>query len=80
MLDIIQLTQLALDWARQSPAACESDNIRKLQKLVWQSKINLLLERDVRIIYYRLCACSHGLAWLAGSHGFHRLIILSIGL
>ena len=47
--DKIQLSEYALVWVRQTPTSLESGELCRLQKLVWQSKIALLLEPDVRL-------------------------------
>ena len=48
--DKIQLSQFALDWMGQVPSSLESLEINRLQKLVWQNKINCLMSVSLVVV------------------------------
>ncbi|XP_067933380.1 spatacsin-like [Watersipora subatra] len=46
--DKVDLSEHAYRWRKQSPDAYESEHLSRLQKMVWQSKIDLLLHSHVK--------------------------------
>ena len=50
--DKIQLSQFALDWMGQVPSSLESLEINRLQKLVWQNKINCLMAVSLLVVLF----------------------------
>mgnify|MGYP001792361523 FL=1 len=46
--DKITLSQYALVWIKQHPSAHETGDVKRIQKLVWESKIDHLLHLQVK--------------------------------